>query len=323
MASTQTAYANQNKENFTIVVLPDTQHYSEVYPFIFENQTKWIVQNKDELNIVFVAHLGDLVQNTNNEQEWQRADNAMSILDNKVTYGLLPGNHDISTRGDAPYYEKYFPTTRYENYSYWGGCYDAVSVSSSFPNMNNCQLFSAGGMDFIAINLQYSPPADVLNWADEILNEYPNRRAIISTHGYLNIDGTRMGMGTRIWDNLIKKHDKVFLLLCGHNHGEARRSDNNLENQTDYQLLSDYQDYTSGGNGYLRIMKFAPSESTIYVQTYSPYLDNYMTGSDSQFELYYSMNSTPSTSGGIPLVVYVGTIVVIVVIIAVVLYTRK
>ena len=31
-------------ENFTVVVLPDTQFYSESYPGIFDNQTQWIVE---------------------------------------------------------------------------------------------------------------------------------------------------------------------------------------------------------------------------------------------------------------------------------------
>jgi hypothetical protein len=50
-------------ENFTIIVLPDTQYYSENYPWIFDNQTRWIIENIEKLNIVFVSHEGDLVQN--------------------------------------------------------------------------------------------------------------------------------------------------------------------------------------------------------------------------------------------------------------------
>jgi len=86
---------------------------------VFENQTEWIVQNENEKNIVFVAHLGDIVNNSDDYQ-WHNADNAMSILDNKVPYGLLPGNHDMPG-GSALEYENYFPASRYEGYSYWGG----------------------------------------------------------------------------------------------------------------------------------------------------------------------------------------------------------
>ena len=318
--TSQIASANPSSENFTIVVLPDTQFYSQSYPEIFENQTEWIVQHKDENNIVFVAHLGDIVNVSSQDYQWQNADNAMSILDGQVPYGILPGNHDGGTE-----YEQYFPASRYDGYSYWGGSYDSPKhMISSSPNMNNYQLFSAGGMDFIALNLQYNPPADVLDWADNVLSEYSNRRAIISTHSYLNTDGSFTDTGgTSIYNNVVVPENNVFLVLCGHMHGETRRSDNNLENKTVYQLLSDYQSLANGGNGWLRIMEFVPSENTIYVKTYSPYLDQYDKDSNSQFELYYPMNESVTADGGISLWVYVGAVVVIVVIIAAVLIIKK
>ena len=42
------------REPFTIVALPDTQYYSLGYPALFTTMTSWIVENKDEKNIVFV-----------------------------------------------------------------------------------------------------------------------------------------------------------------------------------------------------------------------------------------------------------------------------
>jgi len=235
----------------------------------------------------------------------------MRILDGKVPYGILPGNHDGGTT-----YSLYFPSSRYENYSYWGGSYDN-------NNLNNYQLFSAGGMDFIALSLQYNPPTRVLSWADNVLSEYSNRRAIISTHSYLDTDGSFTDTGgTRIYNNVVVPENNVFLVLCGHMHGEARRSDNNLENKTVYQLLSDYQSFSYGGNGWLRIMKFVPSENTIYVKTYSPYLDQYDNDSASQFELYYPMGETVAASAGISLMIYVVVVIVIVVIIAAILILK-
>jgi len=50
--------AGGSAEDFTIVVLPDTQFYSESYPATFAAQTQWIVDNKDAMNIVYVAHEG-------------------------------------------------------------------------------------------------------------------------------------------------------------------------------------------------------------------------------------------------------------------------
>lgn len=90
-------------KNFTIVVLPDTQFYSKKYPELFYNQTEWIVENKENLNIKIVLHLGDIVDNCEETKEWEIADKAMGILEGEVPYTVLQGNHDFCDN-----YEKYF-----------------------------------------------------------------------------------------------------------------------------------------------------------------------------------------------------------------------
>ena len=55
--------AGQPAPDFTIVVLPDTQHYVDAGRPHFRAQTDWIVRNKDPMNVVYVAHVGDCVEN--------------------------------------------------------------------------------------------------------------------------------------------------------------------------------------------------------------------------------------------------------------------
>lgn len=62
--------------------------------------TQWLVDNKDNLNIDFVMHVGDIVD-LNTSPEWEIADEAMSILDGEIPYSLLPGNHDMGDNGSA------------------------------------------------------------------------------------------------------------------------------------------------------------------------------------------------------------------------------
>jgi hypothetical protein len=115
-------------EDFTIVALPDTQYYSKDYPQIFAAQTQWIVDNKDALNIVYVAHEGDLVDDADDELQWIIASDAMSLLEDPWTtglpdgipYGVVPGNHDESTL-----YNQYFGVARF---------YSTDSVSFSTGN---------------------------------------------------------------------------------------------------------------------------------------------------------------------------------------------
>jgi len=49
------------------------------------------------------------------------------------------------------------------------------------------------------------------------------------------------------------------------------------------------QDYLNGGNGYLRIMRFSPANNKIFVETYSPMLEAYLTDAANEFELDYDM----------------------------------
>src|SRR5262249_1306151 len=91
----QDAKAGRSDEVFTIVLLPDTQFYSEKYPETYVAQTMWIRERVKPDNIKFVVCLGDIVQNAHVEDEWKRADQAAHILDGVVPYSAVPGNHDL------------------------------------------------------------------------------------------------------------------------------------------------------------------------------------------------------------------------------------
>lgn len=287
-------HKKSSSTNFTIIALPDTQHYSIYYPEIFTNQTKWIVTNREALNIVYVTHEGDITDG-GTKLEFQRASYSMSHLENPYTtelpygipYTIIPGDHDHNIYYLHNYFNRYFNYTRFEGRSYYGGHY-------STNNDNNYVLFNASEMDFIAIGLDVWPNKDELGWADNILQKYPNRRAIVISHDVLDACGGWRSSGEAIY-NKLKHNMNLFLILCGHcryYEGESRRTDVYNDNII-YSLLADYQEYPNGGNGYLRIIKFCPAEDQIMVQTYSPYINQYIFDESSQFNLTYYMTSPP------------------------------
>ena len=47
------------EESFPVLLLPDTQNYSERYPDTYVAKALWIRQHTKEDNIKFVIHLGD------------------------------------------------------------------------------------------------------------------------------------------------------------------------------------------------------------------------------------------------------------------------
>jgi len=281
---------NPLNENFTIVVLPDTQGYTKDYPWLFDNQTQWVADNKEALNIVFVTQLGDLVNSYGNITQWEYANCSMSKLDGNVPWGVLPGNHDgfYGEPNDLTNYGNYFGYERFSDKSWYGGAY------KTGDNTNSYQLFSAGGDDYLIFHIQYKPSDDVLFWASNVIDQHPDSRVIVSTHDYIrgpyNPD-RRSDIGERIWYSLIKQHaDQIFLVLCGHAGTQSSITDT-VNGHVVYQLLSDYQNETNIESGWLRILEFCPAQDKIYVKTYSPYLNEYKTDPQSEFTLDYNMTS--------------------------------
>ena len=61
-------------EPFSIVVLPDTQFYSSQFPQTFMAQTRWVADHAADQNIVFVTHLGDVVDGWEPDVPWLRGE---------------------------------------------------------------------------------------------------------------------------------------------------------------------------------------------------------------------------------------------------------
>ena len=271
---------------FTIIAVPDTQFYSESYPAIFTSQMQWIIDNKDARNIVFVTHEGDIV-NQNTVIQWERANTSLSMLDGVVPYGMGPGNHDQPTT----MYNQYFPYTRYQSEPWYRGHYQNL-------NDNNYQVFSGGGMDFVIVHLEFCPPAGAVSWADSIFKLYPDHIGIMTTHAYLNESALRTTHGCAstqyLWDGLAVPNPNLHFMLSGHVHDESRRSDT-ANGHPVFQMLADYQGRTNGGDGWLRILRFVPAESKVYVQTYSPWLNRFETDANSEFTLDFPMGGAFTT----------------------------
>jgi predicted phosphodiesterase len=283
------------EDYFTIAVLPDTQIYSESYPEIFSRQTQWIADNAQSENVVFVAHLGDIVNDHKNNTQWQNARDSMAIVRAAgIPYSVVPGNCDMHfITGDLTNYDTYFPYTDFIDYVWYGGHYPENSNASSY------QLFSAMGQDFIVLNLVCEPLllAETTDWANSILAEHNTRKAIVVTHGYIDTEGNYLGgssvAGIDVWNDIVKHHDNVIMVLCGHHSGQYCGTDVGENGNTIYNFLTDYTYLENGGNGWLRLYKFYPYENVLKAVTYSPYLDQYDISTEGQFELPLKLTYKP------------------------------
>ena len=300
---TVTPGGGAEREPFTIVVLPDTQFYSEKYPEIFQAQTEWIRERCEADNIKFVMHLGDITQH-NSPDQWESSQSAMRVLDGHVPYSLCVGNHDMgpggSTGDRSSLFDKYFSTSHYESRSWYGG-------HMGQTNRAHYCLFEAAGMDFMVISIEYGPTDDILDWANDIIGQHADRRVIVLTHAYMFSDNTRLSRtdrsnphletfgptndGDDMWEKFVRKHRNIFLVVSGHidcDHYSYLTSTGDQGNQV-HQLLTNYQHMERGGNGYLVLMRFAPRENKIHLRTYSPVLGEFLAAPGNKLELKYEM----------------------------------
>lgn len=292
-------------DNFSIIVLPDTQYYAEQHPDIFEDQVRWILEEADLRNIAIVLHEGDIVEHHDQQSEWAVADEMLGRLAGELRYAVLPGNHDMSAERDTTDYNRVFPAERFASQPWYGGSYPEGS------NDNSYQLFEAGGYDFglvklnqlrfVVVNLEFCPTEDVVGWAAEIFKRYPDRLGILVTHAYLNYDGIRhihhpSGGCTAperntqyLFDDLIYPNPNVRLVFSGHEYhpervyGEAYVVDTNVDGQPVHQMLADFQRRPNGGDGWLRIIGFNQEAGLVIVRTYSPTVKIYERDEDSDF----------------------------------------
>jgi hypothetical protein len=278
-------------KSFTVVVLPDIQHYSDFYPEILCGQTQWIVDHAKELNIAFVSELGDITNRVaSSTKQWTNASKCFMNLDGKIPYGVIPGNHDLDAYNKVrsfDRYNKYFPPERFSGNSWYKGSFEG--------NRNNYEIVSAGGKDLMFLNLEVEPSDRELAWAGKVIKDNPGANVILTTHKYLGIGMTQPenrvdylpdgNSGQGIWDKLVYPNCSIFMVWSGHFHGENRIEKKNSCGNKVKQIVQDYQDFENGGNGWLRLYVFTPEKHEADVYTYSSYLGEMKDGTDSRFKL--------------------------------------
>ena len=242
------------------------------------------------------------------------------LIAGKTPFSVVPGNHDYDATWTDANHPPSTGTTGTANRGvlHVGGLNNFKSVfsdqsaffkgqrwyvASHDDGADSAQIFIAGGYRFLHIGLQFDAPNATLEWAASVIKRFPGLPTIISTHDYLNTAGERLAnpiidnsvvdpednSPQMVWDKFISQHDQIFLVLCGHQHGQAFRNDANRFGHAVYQVLSDYQDRgqtASGfksrgkpriGDGWLRLMRFdmKPKTPVVHVRTYSTYYQTY------------------------------------------------
>ncbi|TCO70060.1 metallophosphoesterase [Rhodovulum euryhalinum] len=314
---------------YTIAILPDTQDYTSngsITP-TFAHMTQWLADNADGKNIGFVTHVGDITQTATTGQ-FDIALAAMDVLrDAGIPFSVLPGNHDIGTGGSSDVretdeYNAAFSTVYMSGDPTFGGVYDQEPGRYD----NNYHLWTApDGTGWIILNLEFGPRDDVMRWADDVLTQHGDRKAMVLTHSMMNWDGRHDALGAplqdegagydyglgndprgawdaeTLWREVLSRHPNVVFTAGGHIFGDGAQTQvsyNDFGNAV-YQFLVNYQNGVAnetngagdpaaggnGGNGAIRLVTVDPANNAFYTETYFTEFDEYFSGSRGSDEL--------------------------------------
>lgn len=259
--------------DFTLAWETDTQYYNEQFPQRQLDIHDYLLRRRRDMNLQYLFHTGDIVDEYDQPIQWERADAAYRMLDRAaLPYGVLGGNHDVGQYDfkGFPIYSNWFGSSRFAGRPWYGGSHQ--------NNRGHFDLINAGGHDFLMLYMTWMPGADQFAWMNQVLAAHPERTAIICVHNYLDVDGSYPGSATALHDQVVAKNPNVRMVIGGHYHGAlhtVHRFSDGGSQRTVHNVLFDYQDLPEGGQSFVRLMHFDNRGGKVLMRTYSPYLKRY------------------------------------------------
>lgn len=186
---------------FSVVVIPDSQVYAQDYPQVLDRHLRWIVDHAAELDVRFVTHVGDIVNDGADPQQWDNAERAFApLLEADIPHGFSVAAHDYGTWGQWPEgtdsscmpdpedglprvdcefraFRERFGPEMYEGRGWYGGA--SPSGRSSY------QRVEAAGLELLFLHLPEDAPEPEVVWAEGVLADHPDTLAHLTTHRLL------------------------------------------------------------------------------------------------------------------------------------------
>lgn len=269
---------------FTLAVMPDTQQ--EVlnrYDRRFADRVGWLTANEAALDLRFVTHTGDIVNwDTSDHAQYEVAESALDGLNGKIPYSVTIGNHDTAAVGPGggaadPKRTRILVRDTSSANAYFDDATAAKAGQFEVGKIDNAyHTFSAGGLEWMVLNLELWPRRTAVAWARDVVADHPDHNVIIATHSYL--------MGNRslyqksdygetspqyLFDNLVKVYPNVKMVLSGHTGSAAHRRDTGVNGNRIHSLLLTMHDNRTNP---LRLIEINTKTNTMASFVYGPSL---------------------------------------------------
>ncbi len=302
-AEVDALFADSEMERaFSLAVVGDTQMLLDYAPENFSKIYEWIVASKEAEKIEYVIGVGDITDDNDNVNEWPVAVAGIKMLNDKIPYSLVRGNHDVWGDKNPPYIDQYFANDSYYTAQFAdgkGGYYADGSV------LNTWTTFTPAGsnVDFLLLNLDYCPADAVVEWAKGVVEAHPDHKIILNTHAYTNGDGRHydinditlgslkstpydLNAGDLLWEKLVSKYENFSMVFCGHVYSEhvkvTQRQGDNGNTVTEFLInpQSTDREFTSAANGTegvgnVALLHFNADATEMQVEYYSTIQEAY------------------------------------------------
>ena len=245
--------------------------------------------------------------------QYHWASEGLKIIENaNIPYLLTLGNHDTGAVCGGPACTTVAGQTQQvwqevRNTSTWNSYYtparEAVNGNTQGLNAsdtsgvyelgksdNMYKTFDAGGLHWLAMNLELWPRSDVYTWANAVAASHPHYNVIVTTHSYLTgggtIEQTNGGYGATspqyMFDNFVKLQPNIRFVFSGHVGNSDYRVDTGVNGNKIYDLMDCYHDTV---NNWIRLLTVNVDQNEITTKVYAPLTNQTRTESQANVDI--------------------------------------
>lgn len=290
---------------YHFLIIPDTQYMAKNHPDIFLNMTKTINHYCKDHPIDAVIQLGDIVDGGGQaKNEFDTAKECFQLLDDAgIPLIFAAGNHDydqvigIGLTHPNPeeegrnlsVYNHYFGYDRLKRKDWYISSYEKNRAENSYYKIR----------DLIILVLEFAPRDNVLDWAHQVLTNYPNKKCILITHSYMYHDGKRTSShsehnpihspetkdgndGEMIWQKFISKQSNIIAVFSGHHVPKniSYRVDKTDKGNVVLQSFQNWQEEKYGGAGRMRLVQYDSKLDSFTLSVFNPLTKEFEHGKD-------------------------------------------
>lgn len=257
---------------FTMVWASDTQIMVR-YDSMFEGFTTmcdWIANEAEARNFKVYLHSGDMVDNGGKREQWERFNTHIRPIAEKMPLFMTAGNHDWDFNKTTYWKDQFFVTEFPEEQSF-----NQCNASYMILTVDNTSLLLLN----VCYVREHREPE--LAWLKEVCDAHPDLPAILIVHAYLTAEGGLTTIAKDLEATVVSQCPNIKLVLSGHargiSHSTFRYDDDGdgtperTVNALMYDVQTDREHY-----GYLCLLTYDPADNSLFVDSYSPFLDDYI-----------------------------------------------